>query len=194
MVAFWKDSFDEGGLAWDDATNNRAFLSGTICSTLNGASIYIEITRKPDQYKTGRRQAAQGRHPARAAAGGPEGPVRLPHLHLARDAELLEEREGGEGPAALHPQEGELRPVVHDRPGFYTPGTTGWENHALWEQEPGHGAVRGRRQARPDARLPGRAERQGGRGADEVPDRQHVRLGDQGPERRGGGQGLRDAS
>ena len=33
MTAMWKDSFDEGGLAWDDASNNRAFLAGTISST-----------------------------------------------------------------------------------------------------------------------------------------------------------------
>ena len=49
---FWKERYDEGGLAWDDSNNNRAFLSGTICATLNGASIYIESLRKPDQYKT----------------------------------------------------------------------------------------------------------------------------------------------
>src|SRR5687768_10153605 len=52
LTAFWKDSHDEGGLAWDDSNNNRAFLSGTISATLNGASIYIESLRKPDQYKT----------------------------------------------------------------------------------------------------------------------------------------------
>ena len=52
MTAFWKDAHDEGGLAWDDSNNNRAFLSQTICATLNGASIYIESLRKPDQYKT----------------------------------------------------------------------------------------------------------------------------------------------
>src|ERR687891_616853 len=52
MTAFWKDACDEGGLAWDDTNNNRAFLSGTICSTLNGASIYIESLRKADQYRT----------------------------------------------------------------------------------------------------------------------------------------------
>ena len=52
MTALWKDSMDEGGLAWDDSSNNRAFLAGTICCTLNGASIYIEALRKPDQYKT----------------------------------------------------------------------------------------------------------------------------------------------
>jgi multiple sugar transport system substrate-binding protein len=51
-VAFWKDCCDEGGLAWDDSSNNRAFLAGTLSSTLNGASIYIEAKRKPDSYST----------------------------------------------------------------------------------------------------------------------------------------------
>src|SRR6267154_4249666 len=36
-VALWKDTMDEGGLAWDDSSNNRAFLSGTISATNNGA-------------------------------------------------------------------------------------------------------------------------------------------------------------
>jgi multiple sugar transport system substrate-binding protein len=48
----WKDTCDEGGLAWDDTSNNRAFLAGSISATNNGASIYIEAKRKPDTYKT----------------------------------------------------------------------------------------------------------------------------------------------
>src|SRR5229473_933968 len=52
LTGFWKDAHDEGGFAWDDTNNNRAFLSGTISSTLNGASIYIEAKRKPDAYQT----------------------------------------------------------------------------------------------------------------------------------------------
>jgi multiple sugar transport system substrate-binding protein len=51
-VPFWKDAFDEGGLAWDDSNNNRAFLSGSICATNNGPSIYLEAKRKPDVYQT----------------------------------------------------------------------------------------------------------------------------------------------
>ncbi len=51
-VGFWNDAYDEGGLAWDDTSNNRAFLAGTISSTLNGASIYIEAKRKPQVYLT----------------------------------------------------------------------------------------------------------------------------------------------
>jgi multiple sugar transport system substrate-binding protein len=52
MVGFWKDAYDEGALAWDDSSNNRAFLSGTCSSTLNGASIYLEAKRKPNTYLT----------------------------------------------------------------------------------------------------------------------------------------------
>jgi multiple sugar transport system substrate-binding protein len=51
-TAFWKDCCDEGGLAWDDSSNNRAFLAGTISSTLNGASIYLLAKREPDKYQT----------------------------------------------------------------------------------------------------------------------------------------------
>ena len=51
-VGFWKDTCDEGGLAWDDSSNNRAFLAGSISATNNGASIYIEAKRKPEAYQT----------------------------------------------------------------------------------------------------------------------------------------------
>jgi multiple sugar transport system substrate-binding protein len=48
MTAFWKEACDEGGLAWDDTTNNRAFHSGEVSATLNGGSIYILARRRPD--------------------------------------------------------------------------------------------------------------------------------------------------
>jgi multiple sugar transport system substrate-binding protein len=51
-VPFWKECFDEGGLSWDDAGNNRAFLSNTISSTSNGASIYLLAKSKPETYLT----------------------------------------------------------------------------------------------------------------------------------------------
>jgi len=51
MQAFWKDACDEGGLAWDDTNNNRAFLGGEIGATLNGASIYIAAKRGQDKIK-----------------------------------------------------------------------------------------------------------------------------------------------
>ncbi len=52
MTGFWKDAYDEGGLAWDDSSNNRAFLSNACAATSNAASIYIEAKKKPESYLT----------------------------------------------------------------------------------------------------------------------------------------------
>jgi multiple sugar transport system substrate-binding protein len=51
MQSFWKDCCDEGGLAWDDTNNNRAFHAGEIAATLNGASIYIVAKRQKEKIK-----------------------------------------------------------------------------------------------------------------------------------------------
>jgi multiple sugar transport system substrate-binding protein len=51
-VSAWKDAYDEGAMSWDDAGNNRAFLSNSISSTNNGASIYLLARAKPDDYQT----------------------------------------------------------------------------------------------------------------------------------------------
>ena len=51
MQALWKEGCDEGGLAWDDTNNNRAFHAGEICASLNGASIYIVAKRQQDKIK-----------------------------------------------------------------------------------------------------------------------------------------------
>src|SRR5467141_2912497 len=51
LQAFWKEACDEGGLAWDDTNNNRAFHAGEISATLNGASIYIVAKRQKDKIK-----------------------------------------------------------------------------------------------------------------------------------------------
>jgi multiple sugar transport system substrate-binding protein len=39
--ALWDDAMDPAGVGWDDASNNRAFLSGTITATSNGPSIWL---------------------------------------------------------------------------------------------------------------------------------------------------------
>src|SRR5262245_55392883 len=51
LQSFWKECCDEGGLAWDDTNNNRAFHAGEIGATLNGASIYIVAKRQKDKIK-----------------------------------------------------------------------------------------------------------------------------------------------
>jgi multiple sugar transport system substrate-binding protein len=51
-TAMWKECFDEGGLSWDDTSNNRAFLAGSLSVTGNSPSIYFVARDKlPDVYK-----------------------------------------------------------------------------------------------------------------------------------------------
>lgn len=53
MKEFWQGACDEGGLAWDDTSNNRAFLAETIACTLNGASIYFVARNNPEKVPPG---------------------------------------------------------------------------------------------------------------------------------------------
>jgi multiple sugar transport system substrate-binding protein len=136
MVGFWKDAHDEGGLAWDDSSNNRAFLSGTICSTSNAASIYIEALRKPEQYRTEK-----------------GGPLKDDILHAPYP-------KGSAGQATLHPPQTHMlmryspnqkaakdflrwlssRQVFEkwfvSQKGFSIPAAREWTRHAVWNEDP----------------------------------------------------------
>ena len=136
MVGFWKDAHDEGGLAWDDSSNNRAFISGSICATSNAASIYIEALRKPDQYLT-----EQG------------APLKDDILHAPYP-------KGTAGAATLHPPQTHMvmgysknqkaakdflrwlssRPVFEkwfvSQKGFSIPAARAWSTHPLWNEDP----------------------------------------------------------
>lgn len=136
MVGFWNDAHDEGGLAWDDSNNNRAFLSGSICATSNAASIYIEALRKPDQYKTEKGT-----------------PLKDDILHAPYPT-------GPGGRATLHPPQSHMvmkyspnqkaakdfirwisSPAVFEKwfvsqKGFSIPATRVWSTHAIWDADP----------------------------------------------------------
>ncbi len=136
MAAAWKDAFDEGGLAWDDASNNRAFLAGTVCSTLNGASIYIEATRKPDAYKTADGKPLKDDILHAPLPAGPKGQFGF-HTFTSHVIPKYTKNEKATK---------DLLRFIHKKEnydkwfstglGFYTPATTGWETHELWKKDP----------------------------------------------------------
>ena len=73
MAAFWKDAHDEGGLAWDDTNNNRAFLSQR---NLRHAQRRVDLRRRVPrrgQVQDREGRAAAHRHPACADAQGARG-------------------------------------------------------------------------------------------------------------------------
>jgi multiple sugar transport system substrate-binding protein len=136
MTGFWKEAHDEGGLAWDDTNNNRAFLSGEICATLNGASIYIEALRKPDQYRTekGRPLKDDILHAPLPKGPGGQFSYHVPYSHMvmkyAKNARAAKD----------------LLVWLHSKPvfekwfvsqkGFTVSATKEWERHPMWQQDP----------------------------------------------------------
>jgi len=45
MRAFWTEACDEGGMSWNDASNNQAFFAESVGCVLNAASIYVKARR-----------------------------------------------------------------------------------------------------------------------------------------------------
>ena len=97
MQAFWKECCDEGGLAWDDTNNNRAFHAGEISGTLNGASIYIVAKRQKDKIKDDKGEPLWTDIDHYVAARRTRGTVHDVSAALARRDEVLEEPEARQG-------------------------------------------------------------------------------------------------
>ena len=136
MTAFWKEGCDEGGFAWDDSNNNRAFLSGTVCATLNGASIYIEALRKPDQYKTekGAQMKTDILH-----APLPKGPGGQFGFHPFQAMMVMgyskNQKAAKEFLRWFHTKENYDKWFVSQK-GFSCGPTKDWEKHKLWDEDP----------------------------------------------------------
>jgi len=136
MASFWKDACDEGALAWDDTNNNRAFLSQTISATLNGASIYIESMRKPDQYQTekGTPLFKDIQH-----SPLPAGPAGQFGMHLNQSDMLMKYSKNQDAAKEflkwIHDEKNYEKWFISQK-GFCTPPTEKWEAHPLWNQDP----------------------------------------------------------
>jgi multiple sugar transport system substrate-binding protein len=135
-VPLWKETMDEGGLAWDDSSNNRAFLSGSISATNNGASIYIEAKRKPDAYQTANGKPMKDDILHAKIPGGPSGQFNLPGPFT----DMLMKYSQNQRPAK------DFLRWIHSKEVFgewftsqqgYTDGATKvWENDPVWKADP----------------------------------------------------------
>jgi multiple sugar transport system substrate-binding protein len=136
MAGFWKDAHDEGGLAWDDSSNNRAFLAGTICATSNAASIYIEALRKPEAYQTEKGTPLKDdiRH-----APYPRGSAGVATLHLAQSHMVMKYSKNQKAAKDLL-RWASSRPVFEkwfiSQKGFSTPAGREWAKHPMWNEDP----------------------------------------------------------
>ncbi|MBI2000864.1 MAG: extracellular solute-binding protein [candidate division NC10 bacterium] len=135
MQAFWKDACDEGGLAWDDTNNNRAFHAGEISASLNGASIYIVAKRKKDQIKDEKGEPMyQDIDHAGLLPAGPAGqfPLYLNHSHAVMKYSK-NQKLAKDFLRWLHRKENfEKWFVVNE--GYSVAATTTWEKHSMWDK------------------------------------------------------------
>jgi multiple sugar transport system substrate-binding protein len=135
-VALWKETMDEGGLAWDDTNNNRAFLSQTISATNNGASIYIEAKKKPDTYLTERGKPIWqdiGHAPIPGGVGG--------HWNLPGPfTHLLMGYSKNQKPAKDFLRWAQSKAVFdgwfQTQQGYTCGATKDWEKNKVWEADP----------------------------------------------------------
>ena len=136
MAQFWKDAHDEGGLAWDDSNNNRAFLSGDISASLNGASIYVAALNGADKFKTDKGAAL---HTDIAHAPLPAGPKGQHGYHTAFNHMVMKYSKNAKGATEFlrwaHKKENYEKWFVVQK-GFATGPTNAWEKHAMWNNDP----------------------------------------------------------
>jgi len=136
MTQFWKDAHDEGGLAWDDSNNNRAFLSGDISATLNGASIYVAALNGADKFKT---EKGAPMHTDCLHAPLPVGPKGHFGYHTAFNHMVMKYSKNAKGATEFlrwaHKKENYEKWFVVQK-GFAVGPTRDWEKHAMWSQDP----------------------------------------------------------
>ena len=177
MAGFWKDAHDEGGLAWDDSNNNRAFLAGTISSTSNAASIYIEALRKPDQYRTEKGTPLKDDI---LHAPYPKGPGGGAGLHPPQTHMLMGYSKNQKAAKDLL-RWASSRQVFErwfvSQKGFSIPAAREWSKHPVWNEDPIMAPFRDVILDRARARLARRVHPQGRRGRFEIHHHRHVRPG-----------------
>ena len=131
MARFWEAACDPGGLAWDDGSNNRAFLGQTIGTTLNGASIYFVAKRDADKYPGFAENLDHFLNP--------EGPNGRFHFVGPRSLSIMEYSEEKEAAADLirfFNQDDNFDAFMNVNEGYVQGSLPKWEDHPIWESDP----------------------------------------------------------
>ena len=127
-TVLWKEVFDEGGLAWDDSNNNRAFLSSEISLTGNAPSIYVAARDKfPDVY----RGTNHGHYPP-----GPAG--RYYWLPCWNSCVLKQSRnvKVAKDFVRFYMDRAQFDRYFETMDTFGIPGTKVYRDHPLWKKDP----------------------------------------------------------
>ncbi len=131
MKEFWEAACDPGGFAWDDTSNNRAFLGQTIGATLNGASIYFVAKNNPDKYPDFA--------PKLDHFLNPEGPGGRFHLVQPRTLSIMQYSQDKEAAAEYIRwsfKDDNFDKFMWVNQGYVQGLTPKWETHPVWKSDP----------------------------------------------------------
>jgi multiple sugar transport system substrate-binding protein len=131
LKEFWNAACDEGGLAWDDSSNNRAFYGETISASLNGASIYFNA-RYNNQGPPG--LADKIRH-----FNNPKGPAGryhsiLPFTHCV--TRYSKQQDAAREFIAFIMHNDQYERYITVQKGYGLGAWSDWENHPFWKEDP----------------------------------------------------------
>jgi multiple sugar transport system substrate-binding protein len=127
-TVLWKEVFDEGGLAWDDSNNNRAFLSSEISLTGNAPSIYVAARQKfPDVYKG----TNHGHYPP-----GPAGRFYWLPAWSSVVMKYSRNQKVAKDFIRFYMDRTRFDPYFTTMDTFGIPGTQAYRDHPLWKKDP----------------------------------------------------------
>jgi ABC-type glycerol-3-phosphate transport system substrate-binding protein len=135
-VALWKETMDEGGLAWDDTSNNRAFLSGSISATNNGASIYLEAKKKPASYQTDKGTPMKDDILHAGIPGGAGGQFNLPGSQIHLVMKYSKNQDAAKKFIRWASSKEIYEKWFISQQGYASGPTKMWEEHAVWNIDP----------------------------------------------------------
>lgn len=135
-VALWKETMDEGGLAWDDTSNNRAFLSGSISATNNGASIYLEAKKKPDSYQTEKGTPMKDDILHAGIPGGAGGQFNVPGTFNNLVMKYSKNQDAAKKFIRWMSSKEIFDKWFVSQQGYTSGATKMWENHPVWSVDP----------------------------------------------------------
>ncbi len=135
-VALWKETMDEGGLAWDDTSNNRAFLSGSVSATNNGASIYLEAKKKPDTYVTEKGTPMKDDILHASMPAGAAGQFALPGLFTNLVMKYSKNQDAAKQFLRWISSKDIYAEWFVSQQGYSSGATRMWEKHPVWNVDP----------------------------------------------------------
>ncbi len=132
FIQAWKDAYDETGLQWDDAANNRAFLSDQISICYNGSSIYEAAKKDAPKIAEDMDHADQPKGPAGRfyQLGGHSFGVLKNSKNTAGAKDFLK----------WWTDKARFDPWIHAQGVYQLPPTKRWEKDPMWTSDPKYAA------------------------------------------------------